>query len=578
MRRLGSSIGAVVPATLAASKRHARRRQIQQGTGDADKMATDHSSSWRNSGVEDTLPNVSSLRSEGMMSAPATTSLDTIRSQLAKMRAENKKVTEGAAFESQRWLESQTSNHVQEAMLAKEKQSVATGSQNENLTALIRQEYSRINKPNDVFKDGKEVFNGVVQRSFLLQQKRFLDTDEVLRRPGNGEDTRRFVKLAFASSSEQTAQLVELLQRMRAQCSSEKDKLSSLANYSSEENSTETLSRVAWIQVLEQLSDDEVRLLWEASILDAETLEALFSGVSEQGMTAERALSEDVVDGAANATPASSLLDEKIDYIQRLHYLQELTRSICETELGNVPSIDLAPILVKAQRRQFADITAEELRKLEQYGESAAMRIPAFEGDLQSSPKEDSVPRSTPQNKVSIPVDVPASILDRAFAPSNSFLSAVAEKDAALKKSLEGMERIKRETLLDPVFQEAVRFAHAIEEASVAPHIHGVATDLGCSAQTDEKGPIDNESTSRSATRRFVSKRERRAARSRQFRGPMARSPYAPELVPYFYNDMRSIVPPRGVFNLPDPTPSKAERAEERGRRRRARQHSRFQK
>ncbi|KPA85962.1 putative mitochondrial hypothetical protein [Leptomonas pyrrhocoris] len=496
------------------------------------------------------------------------------------MRTENtKKVTEEkAALEKQRWLESRVNKQEQETMLAGEKLTTTTKSRNDILTALIQQEYARTNKPNDVFKNGKEVLDGVAQRSFLLQQKRFQDTDEVLRKSGKGEDTRRFVQLAFAPSSEQTAQLVNLLQRMSAQWSSEKDQLSSSSDYAADTRDTDTLERVAWMQVLEQLSDEEVRLLWEANVLDVETLASLFSEQSEKERRPENDVSEDVAEDSTSFTPSNSLLVEKIDYVQRLQYLQELTKFICETEIGKVPSIDLAPILVKVQRRQFVDITEDELRKLEQNEESASMRLSASMDKPQASPPDASVQHPTLPTKASIQIEVPASTLDRALTPSNAFLSAVAEKDAALKKSLEGMERIKREALLDPEFQEAVRFAHAVEEASVAPHLHGLATRSDSLAQTDEKDAKDDKSAFRNDARQVMTKRERRAARNRQLRGPMTRSPYSAEVVPYFYNDMRSIVPPRGAFNLPAPTPTKAERAELRGRRRRARQRFRFRK
>ena len=178
-----------------------------------------------------------------------------------------------------------------------------------------------MNKPNDVFKDGKEVLNGVAQRSFLLQQKRFHDADEVLRRSGKEEDTNRFVKLAFASSSEQTAQLVDLLQRLRAQWSCEMNKLSSSANSSPEStNNTDVLSRLAWMQVLEQLPEKDVCFLWEAEILDAETLVSLFAEPPVEQNEGERNVSEEDVRLSTQSPPAASLLDEKIDYVRRLHY------------------------------------------------------------------------------------------------------------------------------------------------------------------------------------------------------------------------------------------------------------------
>lgn len=517
------------------------------------------------------------------MAAPPTTSLDKIRSQIAMMRTQNMKqvADEKAARERKQWLTAQEKQQARESLLAGVKLG-ASSTESEGLTDFIKREYARMNKPNDVFRSGKEVVDGVAQRAFLLQQKRFQDADEVLRKTGKEEDTNRFVKLAFAPSSEQTAKLVVLLQHMRAQWTLEKENLESTHNISAGSSDTNTVSKLAWMQVLEQLSDQEVRLLWEANVLDADTLASLFAEAPNEETDSVGNASEEVADDSGDAPAVGSLLNEKIDLVQRLHYLQELTTSICETELGNVPSIDLAPTLLKVQRRQFADVSEEELRKLEQYGEAPAMQLSVAEQKLQAPAEVNSKRSGTPQNKPPIQIGVPAAILDRALTPSNSFLSAISEKDAALKKSLEGLERIKREALLDPEFQEAVRFAHAVEEASVAPHLHGQPLGSDGAMRGEESAAEDDAtgsgSISRGAAQRVVSKRERRAARSRQLRGPIARSPYSPEVVPYFYNDMRSIVPPRGAFNLPKPTPTKAERAEMRGRRRRAYQRSRYRK
>jgi hypothetical protein len=579
MRRVVSSVRIVVPATLTISRRHARRRQLQRDTNDVDSSTSGHTATLQELAANVT-PSVSSLRSESIMAAPATTSLDRIRSQLSVMRSENmrKASEEKVAFERLQWLEAQKREMKKETLLTGVKLNAAN-SKSKSLTDMIQQEYSRANKPSDVLHSGKEVLDGLAQRSFLLQQKRFQDADEVLRKSGNESDTRRFVKLTYAPTSEETAQLVSLLLRMRGQWVSEHEKLSSSSDFSGNSSDAELLARMAWMQVLEQLSDEEVRLLWEANVLDAETLESLFSGTTEEAKhVPEIKHDEDDASHAPGTSPTVSLLDEKINYVHKLQYLQELTASICETELGSVPSIDLAPTLVKAQRRQFADITEKELHKLERYGETAAMRLSVSGDDSQKSAESDSVQQPQARNKPFARIDVPASILDRALTPSNTFLSAVAENDASLKRSLEGMERIKREALLDPEFQEAVRFAHAVEEASVAPHLYGQPIGSGGSARAHEETSDDASAAADSTAVRRVSKRERRAARSREFRGPMARSSYSPEAVPYFYNDMRSIVPPRGSFNLPDPAPTKAERAEQRGRRRRVHQHTRFRK
>ncbi|CAM43304.1 conserved hypothetical protein [Leishmania braziliensis MHOM/BR/75/M2904] len=520
-----------------------------------------------------------------MMAAPATTSLDKIRAQLTALQNQNRISAEEAkrAAEQRQW----------EKLVKEEKEQewVRAGiglthrkERDDSLTKLIQNEYSRLNKPNDAFRVGKEVVEGVAQRSFLLQERRFRDADEVLRKNGNSTDTQRYMILAFSSSPEQRIHLVEVLKRMQAQWAAECKRLTSACGptqSSSNDNisgvvevGSVTASQLAWLTVLEGLSEEDIHALWEAGILDAETLLSLFSDISleaplptESNVGVERTQNDDGQDTSDQNAPADLLLDEKIRYVQQLHCLQEITNTIRETELGDVPPIDLAPTIVKTRRRQFDNITEGELRQLEQYEESAVMNLSLKE----PSP---SAGASHAVKDEACNVGVPAVMLDRALFPSNRFLNAVAQKDAALRRSLERMERIKRETLLDPVFQEAVRFAHAVEEASVAPHLRGWSNSDG----DDGKISSEKKCTPLRATRRIVSKHDKRVARSRQLRGPMALSPYSPEVIPYFYNDMRSIVPPRGAFNLPDPALTKAERAALRGRRRRARKGVRYSK
>ncbi|KAG5492505.1 hypothetical protein JKF63_01083 [Porcisia hertigi] len=581
MRRLEHCIYGASPSFLAFAKRHARRRQLLSEPTKGSKADDCAQVDWKSMNQESSQPNpdVSSLRSSGMVGAPATTSLDKIRSELTAMRNENrlKMEMEKQAAEQQQWEKLLKEREEQDSLgigidLAN------GGKQNDSLTQHIQIEYSRLNKPNDAFRIGKEVVDGVAQRSFLLQEKRFKDADDVLRKNKNVADTRRYMALAFSSSPEQRTRLLDVLKRMQAQWAVEMDKLTKASDSPqgiSKENINDTAaddlgaaSRLAWLTVLEELSDEDIRALWKTDILDAETLSSLLSESLGEPSAAENSCgSGSAGSNGTRLTPEMNsspdlLLDEKIKYVQQLHHLEEITNTIRETELSDVPSIDLAPTIVKARGRQFESVTEEELRQLEEYEESGAMHL---------SLKKQS-PSTGAVKAEACNVDISTAMLDRVLFPSNRFLNAVAQKDASLRRSLERMERIKRETLLDPEFQEAVRFAHAVEEASVAPHLGGWAS------RDDEGGRTHGErdgSLSRSS-RRALSKRDKREARSLPLRGPMARSPYSPEVIPYFYNDIHSIVPPSGAFNLPDPALTKTERAALRGRRRRMRKGARY--
>ncbi|KAG5490964.1 hypothetical protein JIQ42_00850 [Leishmania sp. Namibia] len=587
MRRVEKSICGVAHSFLGCAKRHARRRQLRpEPTNEVDTSTSNQTD--RKGMVQEASrfgPDLSSVRSSGMIAAPATTSLDKIRAQLAALQEQNRLRVEETkrAAEQRQWEKLLKEQKEQEWLQAGIK--LTQGKARDSfLTKLIQNENSRLNKPNDAFRVGKEVVDGVAQRSFLLQERRFKDADDVLRKNRNATDTLRYMALAFPSSPEQRTHLMELLQRMHAQWATECERFTracgpaqSSPNESinaTGEVDSDTASKLAWLTVLEGLSDEDIRALWEAGILDAETLQPLLSEPSletlsptENSDAPESTRNDGGQDPSDKSAPANLLLEEKIRYVQQLHYLQEITNTIRETELGDVPPIDLAPTIAKARRRQFDDVTEDELRQLEQYEESAVMHLPLKKPSTLTGASSD-VKAETCN------VSIPAAMLDRALFPSNRFLNAVAQKDAALRRSLERMERIKRETLLDPEFQEAVRFAHTVEEASVAPHLRGWDSSNADHTNINE----DGNGTPLRAIRRTVSKRDKRAARSRQLRGPMARSPYSAEVIPYFYNDMRSIVPPRGAFNLPEPALTKADRAALRGRRRRARKGARYTK
>ncbi|KAG5466672.1 hypothetical protein LSCM1_00841 [Leishmania martiniquensis] len=586
MRRFEKSTHGVARGFLVSAKRHARRRQLQsQSANEADALdsnRTDLQGMVQEASRLD--PDVSSLRSSGMIAAPATTSLDKIRAELAALREQNSlNVEKAKQVDKERQWEKLVKEQKEQDWIRSGIEPARRQTRENFLTNLIQKEYSRLNKPNDAFRLGKEVVDGVAQRSFLLQERRFKDADDVLRKSRNATDTLRYMELAFSLSPEQRAHLMEVLQRMHAQWTEEREKLTSerCSPQGSPNDSVDataqvdsTASRLAWLTVLEGLPDEDIRALWGVGILDSETLLPLLSDAPLETLSPKE--SSDVPENASSnggqetsdeSAHASLLLDEKIMYVQQLHYLQEITNTIRETELGDVPPIDLAPTIAKARQRRFDNITQDELRQLEQYEESAVMHLPLEKPSLLAG--------ASHEVKVeTCNVGIPAAMLDRALFPSNHFLNAVAQKDAVLRRSLERMERIKREALLDPEFQEAVRFAHTVEEASVAPHLHGWGSGYGNGTKISEAG----NGTRLQAIRRTVSKRDKRAARSRQLRGPMARSPYSAEVIPFFYNDKRSIVPPRGAFNLPEPALTKAERAALRGRRRRARNGARYTK
>lgn len=452
--------------------------------------------------------------------------------------------------------------------------SIEPASKRRDFLNKVYKEFQQLNKPNDVYRFGKEVVEGEEQRTFLMRKKLFNDTDEVLRKGGNREDTLRYMKLVFPSmvyhSSDKILGLIDhLLQRYTEEREKCKQQLCALSPSFEEEmtlHSGADFSRLVWMGVMDSLSDDDIRMLWSCNIIDVDTLESL--------LVANPAASTE--DGEEDSSSSASLfIEEKLRYLQRLHYLKELTSIICETELNGMPSIDLAPVLAKVERHRYEDITEKELRLLEQYEEKAAFRFSS-----KASPDRSNIAGSA--SAASNPRELSTSFLNHAMAPSNTFLYAIAQKDEKLRRSLETLERIKRETLLDPGFQDAVQFAHAEEEASVAPHFNGMSTGalsaMGSADESAEDSTLSGKSREAQGKLVQLGRVQGRAQRSHLLRGPMARSAYAPEDIPYFYNSVRSIVPPRGAFNLPNPAPTKQERMWSRGQRRKQHRRSRYSK
>jgi hypothetical protein len=146
---------------------------------------------------------------------------------------------------------------------------------------------------------------------------------------------------------------------------------------------------------------------------------------------------------------------------------------------GDVPPPDIAPAILKAERGDFGSVSEKELRALELF-------------ETQSGAGQ---------------------ALTRSLSPSSPLLAALAKRDDNIKKSVEVLERVKRETLLDKQFQEAVEHVNVLHEGRVA------------SMEKLRPNPR-----------------------------PVAAS------MPYFFGSPRSRPPPAADMNLPAPALSQAER------------------
>jgi hypothetical protein len=155
-------------------------------------------------------------------------------------------------------------------------------------------------------------------------------------------------------------------------------------------------------------------------------------------------------------------------------YVRAVTQSIT---YGDVPPPDVATAVLKAERGAFGDVSEKELRALEVF--------------------EDSNSRA----------------LGRSFAPSSPVLAELGKLDKKVQSSLEVLECVKRNTLLDKDFQDAVEYVNALHEG-------------------------------RQTSRERVRSSQRSSSTE----------------VPYFFGSSRSRLPPAADMNLPEPAPSREEK------------------
>ncbi|CCW64887.1 unnamed protein product [Phytomonas sp. EM1] len=477
-----------------------------------------------------------------MLAAPATTTLDRIQSEIKKMRAER----------FQQTLEKESRN-MQKKDQMEEKYPLKNS--NKDPTSDILNHYRMHNKPNDAYYKGKEVIEGLTKADSLAYELFLNHLDEIMR-PKSKEITKKYAEIFFPHKKMQHEQLklLELLDKLEGSHQSEKEKLQQRI---SDETSPAKLSRLAWLNALDTCDEHEISFMWKRGILDADVIEALLASPVENSETTEGTSShpeDSSVDGEAESE--LFLLEEKIQKIRQCYYSKELTSSIREAHLAGKPTCDLAPILQKVKQRQFDDISAKELRQLEKLEETPFTHL--GEQPLRG-------------------VKLTASLLARALQPSNEVLFAVAQKDARVRQSLEGLEQIKRATILDPEFQAAVEFAHGLEELSVDGHVRPFGDEIGKeSVETKKDETADIQEGVRRVRERLRSSRRKRSMRgSFGVRGAVARPFHAAD-IPYFFGSPDSVVPRKGDFNLPLPAPSPEEKAALRGRRRRVIGRRRF--
>lgn len=630
-----------VLGSLNVARRWARRRGTQATV--IPKAETEGTLEWVTEEDGRPVADVTALRSGGMNAAPCTTSLDRIRAEVQWMRREAAEKAQAGLLKRKlsESVEVKSNPGARKATLAGLGGEADRSPPSSEVDQLIYSQLRARHKPDDAYYAGSDVAEHFEERLQLQRRGLFNDADEVLR-CRKKEDTVRYMKLAFSrdqlhgADEDATLRVVnDVLKRIET----EKERLSEERReiYEGQEQSSSPgrseyrLSEEAVVNVLDGMTDAELRTLNDLGLLDLEMIAAAEDGGSEtvgegpEGAlvstgnsaavgagvrlasessaqcplaspsgavpvdrasltqtevathtTGEGGESEEREDTAATPASLKHPFEDALEQFSRLGYLHALTTAIRDTTLGGVPTIDLAPALLKVQRHQEGEITQNELRRLEDYEEAKR----TLQVMVSAQPVEKGVGTRLAE------VDVTDALLDHALLPSNRFLHAVAQKDERVRRSLEVLERVKRESLLDPAFQSALRVVHVSEEESVGPYVRGDSVDNqarrvlgeqqgGAHEEGDDDDEVSTALRGGGGRGRPIPLHERRALRRNLLQGPKAR-PYHAADVPFFFNNVRSFVPPRGHFNLPSPALSREEQAALRGRRRRQGRGNRF--
>lgn len=373
-------------------------------------------------------------------------------------------------------------------------------------------------RPPDRFYDLTKFEEGIAARERIMHEKMFNDSEEVVRKKQK-KDIVKYMELAFRGDHEATSftKIAQLLENVSHKCEAE----------IKEGNSTAADGISIWIAVLNSLSEEELHQLWRCGFLDTDVIQSIIiPSVLEESVKEDRS-SAKTSDGLMSfffneesKLLMSTNLSERLKQFKKLYCLAELTHGICDC-IADLPSVELSPTIEKAMHKNFSDIRRADLDALESYEELRSVKL-----------------KSNESSKTHL-FSISEAILQRALFPSNKFLSAVSKHDISLKKSLDVLERVKRHSLLDPAFQDAVMISKEMEK------------------NVERAG---SESSS-------ITRQRRKIGIISGSKDPLAQQNGVTEM-PFFYSSKHNVVPPHGRFSLPSPRlPREAQRTQRRRRR-----------
>lgn len=517
--------------------------------------------------------------------------------------------------------------------------------------------------------ESAEVKESVRDARALMQRHFANDAAEVLRSLPSREDAVRLARLAFphvqlASEGVDVSQLAQLAAQLQRRVADEQTRLradegqwirhalQNTDNKDASESTTEmrecnshrtesTLpnslwSEMAWLSVLNDLSDAELHRLYRYGILDVDCLEALLWSdrptahhpreVAEAAAPADESSESVAAPSRARNTTAPSmtttessspsgecpsvyrllmqshkekedhpesthtivsnevddesplvtLMNDTMQAIHRVEYAGGLVSEICNSALRgwSVP-IDIASAVHKVMEDRHGEVSAAELKRLEAY-EEEAVTIPVHTLQTHRPPPSSA---SAPYGASCFSF-VPAGCTreDNKTRPAATTAFTSSLLDRALMPSNRLLHLVARRdarvqrTLAD--MERVRREALLDEEFQRSLALARVMDGDGAAAGWTA---VSSSSSMGDANRaRPLSSSPRRTGRGAGRMPPSLTQRSHAADVPFFYGSRHSYVPPRGRFNVPEPALSAQERAARRGQRRRARGPTRF--
>ena len=431
--------------SMAGSVRHARRRGPLQGDSVSDRSSRridgDDEDGDRHEMLKRPPSLTAGLRSSSFVSS-SSASLDAVRREIDEMNAKAQRTN----FERQVKLEAATAT-LSPAAAGSARSSPSGG----NTTAISLS--PQLLPTFDPLQP--KVVDSLRCRDTLVQNRLMRDVTEVLRRRRE-EDILKLLKHAlpeFANTIKQPAAL-----NLTAKNAAE-GRIGALAsNSSAAVHSTQRLRdtlyklrdlindvRASSIEVLDdasilavacdKLSDDELSELMRAGVLDPlSSFDSMTSVFEEVGRDGAISGSTDVA-AVSKPQPSSDAADKNdaddfllVDSVERVAQVVEAletSEKLFEALTGDMngqPTEDLAPVLIKANRGIYAQVSEAELELLERHEEAG----------------RDAVTDAT--------------------ASPNTLLRAMAKVDPKIEASLNVLDRARRTAVLDAPFQDSLAY------------------------------------------------------------------------------------------------------------------------